>query len=83
MLPPFDGNGHATAAPRALVDIASTRSVAVSAQTLPDENASTCLFRKLGFPHAGATTDHEIGPAWRWLPTPNGRASRRQSDVVA
>ena len=49
--PGFVGRGHATRTARALIAIAQQADPAlfIAAQTLPEENASTTILRKLGF----------------------------------
>jgi RimJ/RimL family protein N-acetyltransferase len=38
----------------------------VRAHTLPEENASVSLLRRLGFAWFGTVDDPEDGPVWRW-----------------
>ncbi len=49
--PEFQGRGHATRTARALVAIArqADPTLLIAAQTLPEENTSTSILRKLGF----------------------------------
>jgi len=68
-VPEFEGRGFATCTARALVAIARQANAAlvVAAQTLPAENASTAILRKLGF-RLDRTIDHpEDGRVWEWL----------------
>jgi RimJ/RimL family protein N-acetyltransferase len=67
-LPAFEGRGIATAMARALVDIARAAQpdIVVTAQTLPEENASTVILRKLGFARAGTAQDPDAGEVWEW-----------------
>jgi RimJ/RimL family protein N-acetyltransferase len=40
--------------------------ICVTAQTLPEANASTRVLRKLGFVLKGSVIDPEEGPVWEW-----------------
>jgi RimJ/RimL family protein N-acetyltransferase len=66
--PAHEGRGIATEMAAQLCSIAKTAapSILVTAQTRPEENASTRVLRKLGFIFKGSVIDHEIGPAWEW-----------------
>lgn len=66
--PPFEGRGVATAMAAALVKIARLSAAAntVLAHTLPKENASTRILRKLDFRLARTAMDPEDGLVWRW-----------------
>lgn len=66
--PPFEGRGMATAMAAALKEIAegSQGVKTVLAHTLPRENASTRILRKLSFRQVGTVNDPEDGPVWRW-----------------
>lgn len=67
-VPEFEGRGIATCTARALVAIARQANAAlvVAAQTLPAENTSTAILRKLGF-RLDRTIDHpEDGWVWEW-----------------
>ena len=68
-LPDFEGRGHATEMARHLVDIALVTSpgVTVAAQTLPEENASTTILRKLGFVFKETLIHPEDGQVWEWV----------------
>ena len=75
--PGFEGRGFATAMAARLLRLASGSGAVrlVIANTLPEENASTSILRKLGFRHAGAVEDPEEGTVWRWeLAVRAGRA---------
>ena len=66
--PGQEGKGVATELARELVGIAREKdaSLAVVAQTLPNENASTRILTKLGFQRK-RTVDHpEDGLVWEW-----------------
>jgi len=66
--PEFQGRGHATSTARALVAIVTQTdpSLLIAAQTLPEENASTSILRKLGFRLHGAIHHPEDGEVWEW-----------------
>lgn len=65
--PAFERRGFATAMARALErHAAAAHEVRLLAHTLPEENASTRVLRKLGWARAGEATDPEAGPVWRW-----------------
>lgn len=69
----LEGRGHAGRTAAALLAIARAADPALPmwAKTLPEENASTRVLRRLGFTYTGIVQDHEIGDAWRWeLPPP-------------
>jgi hypothetical protein len=38
----------------------------VIAHTLPQENPSTRILRRLGFEHVGEAVDPDEGPVWLW-----------------
>lgn len=66
-LPAFEGRGFASQAAAHMVAIARRAGgVAITAKTMPEENASTKILRRNGFAHVGETEDHEIGVAWLW-----------------
>jgi RimJ/RimL family protein N-acetyltransferase len=66
--PDHEGQGLATEMARQLVQLAheTDRSLVVAAQTLPHENASTSILRKLGFNCVGTAQDDEAGEVWQW-----------------
>ena len=66
--PEFEGRGVATAMARQLLALAqaSGTGVAVTARTLPEENASTRILTRLGFARDGMATDDEVGEVWCW-----------------
>lgn len=66
--PPFEGQGIATGMARALIEIARTadRTIEITAQTLPQPNASNAILRKLGFQFFGTGNDPEEGKVWEW-----------------
>lgn len=66
--PGHEGKGVATALAAELVKLAreENASLTVFAQTLPEENASTSILKKLGF-QMMRTVDHpEDGLVWEW-----------------
>jgi [ribosomal protein S5]-alanine N-acetyltransferase len=67
-MPACEGRGIATAMARELVRIArqESESLTVFAQTLPDENASTTILKKLGFRLIGSVEHPEDGLVWEW-----------------
>ena len=66
--PEFKGRGHATQTARALIAIAQETdpTLLIAAQTLPEENASTTILRKLGFRLHGTVQHPEDGEIWEW-----------------
>ena len=68
-VPEFEGRGFATQTARALVEIArrADRRLVIAAQTLPVENASTAILRKLGFRLDRPLVHPEDGEVWEWL----------------
>jgi RimJ/RimL family protein N-acetyltransferase len=52
----------------ALMDIARSQipGITVTAQTLPEGNASTHILAKLGFKRVGTAEDDEVGLVWEW-----------------
>jgi RimJ/RimL family protein N-acetyltransferase len=65
--PAHRGQGHATAAARRWIDIATGHGVElVCAHTLAEENPSTAVLRRLGFRRTAELTDPEVGAIWRW-----------------
>ena len=67
-VPGHEGKGIATALARELVRIAheEDEGLTVVAQTLPEENASTSILKKLGFALAGSVDHPEDGTVWEW-----------------
>lgn len=66
--PPFEGQGVATAMARALIKIARATDpdVLLTANTLPEDNASTSILRKIGFRLFGPVNHPEDGLIWEW-----------------
>ena len=68
--PGFESRGIATDMALTLIRIAP--GIEFMAQTLPVENASNSILRKLGFQFAGTVDDEEEGRVWEWLlPAPH------------
>ena len=66
--PGNEGKGAATALATELVRIAhaADENLTVFAQTLPTENASTSILKKLGFQLIGTVDQPEDGLVWEW-----------------
>ena len=66
--PGHEGQGLATAMARELIALAAHADpgVRVTAQTLPEENASTAILRKLGLVMEAAIEHPEDGTVWQW-----------------
>ena len=66
--PGHESRGVATRMAAELVRLALVEApgLTVAAQTLPEENASTAVLRKLGFSLAGVVEHPEDGPVWEW-----------------
>jgi hypothetical protein len=66
--PGHEGCGVATRMAERLCSIAKAAApnICVTAQTLPEENASTRVLRKLGFVLKGSATDPDAGTVWEW-----------------
>lgn len=69
--PGHEGKGVATRMAWHLVQIArhADNRIGIVAQTLPQENASTAVLRKLGFTRTGMAHDDEAGEVWEWQMT--------------
>ena len=67
-MPEHEGRGVATAMARDLIRIAGATApdIAITAQTLPEENASTAILKKLGFRQRGEVQHPEDGLVWDW-----------------
>lgn len=72
--PEFELRGHGARMAAELVRIAREADPAliVIAHTLPKENPSTSILRKLQFQHLGPVDDPEDGIVWRWELPPAG-----------
>ncbi len=68
-VPEFEGRGFGTQTARALVEIArrADKRLVIAAQTLPVENASTAILRRLGFRLDRPLVHPEDGEVWEWL----------------
>ena len=66
--PAYQNKGYATAAARALVELALSRQEvsAVVAHTLAQENASNAVLRKVGMSLAAELPNPEVGKVWKW-----------------
>jgi quercetin dioxygenase-like cupin family protein len=66
--PEQEGKGIATQMAWQLVQLAQRTDdhIGIMAQTLPQENASTSVLRKLGFRRVGTAQDDEVGQVWEW-----------------
>lgn len=66
--PGHEGRGIATEMARELVRISRQEesSLTVIAQTLPEENASTSILKKLGFALTRSVEHPEDGTVWEW-----------------
>jgi [ribosomal protein S5]-alanine N-acetyltransferase len=71
--PGHERRGVATRMARHLVSLAATTApeVVVTAHTLPAENPSTRILRRLGFEWACSRIHPEDGPIWVWRVQPN------------
>jgi RimJ/RimL family protein N-acetyltransferase len=67
--PHYEGRGFAKAMAAQLVDLALRHPdvTEVTAQTLPEENASTRILNGLGFRRAGFASDPDEGEVWQWV----------------
>ena len=67
-LPGHEGNGYASRMAAFLIRIANSAKPApvVTAQTLPEENASARILRKLGLEMTGTVEHPEDGLVWQW-----------------
>jgi [ribosomal protein S5]-alanine N-acetyltransferase len=66
--PGYEQRGFASEMARLLTDLALREPDVqiVRAHTLPEENASVRILRRLGFAHLRTVEDPEDGPVWRW-----------------
>jgi [ribosomal protein S5]-alanine N-acetyltransferase len=64
----FRNRGYATEMARRLVQVAGETApeIRVTAQTLPEKNASTRALEKAGFLRSGEAMDEEAGVVWEW-----------------
>ncbi|WP_172448448.1 GNAT family N-acetyltransferase [Caulobacter mirabilis] len=68
LAPSVRGRGLATEAARGMVDHAFAQPEIdhVVAHTLPEENASVAILRRLGFHLDDVVEDEDVGAVWRW-----------------
>lgn len=73
--PAFEGRGFATAMACELEQQAAASCLVslLLAYTLPEENASTRVLRRLDYRFVGEITDPEDGLVWRWERSPRSR----------
>lgn len=65
--PEYEGRGIATLMAKKLVALAlENGALQITAQTLPEPNASTHILEKLGFRLAGSVIHPEDGEVWEW-----------------
>lgn len=66
--PGYESRGIATRMASELIRVATNKSpgVTVAAQTLPEENASTSILKKLKFSFVGTVEHPEDGLVWEW-----------------
>jgi ribosomal-protein-alanine N-acetyltransferase len=66
--PGYERTGVATRMAAFLVSLANERApeIVVTAHTLPEENVSTVVLRKLGFVFSGPRDHEQDGPIWVW-----------------
>ena len=66
--PQYESRGVATRMAASLIAIAKANApdIKVTAQTLPEENASTTILRKLGFSLTSTVEHPEDGLVWEW-----------------
>jgi GNAT superfamily N-acetyltransferase len=67
--PDHEGRGVATRMAQALSALArqSDPAITLRAQTLPAQNASTAILKRLGFVCTGTIAHPEDGPVWDWV----------------
>ena len=78
-MPGFEGRGIATAMVKELVRIArqKRKTLTIFAQTLPEENASTTILKRLGFRFTRSVDHLEDGTVWEWeLPSDKSNSQR-------
>lgn len=67
--PNFERQGIATLMAKHLVHVATEvdKNISILAQTLPENNASTSILKKLGFRMIGVKNHTEDGNVWEWV----------------
>jgi [ribosomal protein S5]-alanine N-acetyltransferase len=75
--PGHEGKAVATRMARALIQIATSTlpGITVTAQTLPETNASTRILQNLGFKNVGEVQHPEDGRVWEWSLHPTAKPS--------
>lgn len=75
--PGYERRGFASEMARLLTDLALRQPDVriVRAHTLPEENASVRILRRLQFAHLGTVDDPDDGPVWRWERQTRGTVS--------
>ena len=73
-----ESKGIATRMAQLLVQLARDTdiSIGIVARTLPQENASTAILRKLGFNRIGPAYDEVVGEVWEWQMQRESKNSR-------
>lgn len=66
--PEYEGQGVATRMAQTPIRIAfdTGPQLTIAAQTLPEENASTAILKKLGFQFVAELENSEDGKVWEW-----------------
>jgi [ribosomal protein S5]-alanine N-acetyltransferase len=66
-----EGRGYATEMASRLIELArkAEPDLTITAQTLPEKNASNSVLRKLGFSWVGPVEHPEDGTVWEWRQT--------------
>ena len=69
VFPEFEGMGIATNMATYLIKVAmeKDKDISIFAQTLPENNASTSILKKLGFKMIGTVEHPEDGSVWEWI----------------
>lgn len=68
--PGFEGQGISTLMARKMGETGVAAGLVVVAQTLPEQNASNGILKKLGFRFAGEVRHPEDGRVWEWRLSP-------------
>lgn len=68
IVPMHQRQGYATEAATAGCEFAAASGLvrAISAHTMPEANASTCVLTRCGFSHVAEIVDPDDGLVWRW-----------------
>jgi ribosomal-protein-alanine N-acetyltransferase len=84
--PGNEGRGVATRMATSLISLARSRAaeIFITAHTLPEENASTRILRKLGFVLVGPRLHEEDGQIWLWrFQDPMNRPNQSSEPTLA